>query len=298
MTQRLPITIQLDSFEGPLDLLLHLIQAHELDISKVSIGQITDQYLAYIRLMEELNFDLASEFLVMAATLLHWKSKAILPVEGVAAGAQAEADDDFSPEELVRQLLELRRFQEAGRRLALLPRLSEDVFVRGNGRPPVEKVWPELDVTRLALTYQDQLARARKRTTVLKKETVSLSDKIQQFADRLAPGRLTDFRELLSALADRSEVVVTFLASLELSRLRRLRLHQEEPFQAIFLELLQSLKDFNVDLAVGFDYGNALRGVQASVVGQGADAFTSDDFRAVSPPPAPVPSLSAESSAP
>src|SRR2546421_31911 len=85
MAYRVPITVRLESFEGPLDLLLYLIQSHELDITRVSIGRITDQYLAYVYLIQELNFDTASEFLVMAATLLHWKSKSLLPVEGDAA---------------------------------------------------------------------------------------------------------------------------------------------------------------------------------------------------------------------
>ncbi|MCC7440727.1 MAG: segregation/condensation protein A [Bdellovibrionales bacterium] len=78
---RVPITIRLESFEGPLDLLLYLVQENELDISRVSIARITDQYLAYIKLMQEMNFEMASEFLLMAATLLYWKSKAVLPRE-------------------------------------------------------------------------------------------------------------------------------------------------------------------------------------------------------------------------
>src|ERR1043165_471146 len=104
MAQRVPITIRLESFEGPLDLLLYLIQTHELDISRVSISKITDQYLAYVRLMQELNFDTASEFLVMAATLLHWKSKALLPQEQKQDGTAAVGEDgSFSQEDLVRQ---------------------------------------------------------------------------------------------------------------------------------------------------------------------------------------------------
>ncbi len=104
MAHRVPITVRLDSFEGPLDLLLFLIQSHELDISKVSISEITDQYLAYVRLMQELNFDFASEFLVMAATLLHWKSKAILPQEGNADANAQDEDGALSQEDLIRQL--------------------------------------------------------------------------------------------------------------------------------------------------------------------------------------------------
>src|SRR3954469_22942758 len=125
MAHRVPITVRLESFEGPLDLLLYLIQSHELDISKVSIGRITDQYLAYVRLMQELNFDAASEFLVMAATLLHWKSRAILPQEQKADAQGIGADDAvLSQEDLVRQLMEHQRFLEAGENLAQLPLLG------------------------------------------------------------------------------------------------------------------------------------------------------------------------------
>src|SRR3954464_5216343 len=118
MASRLPITVRLDSFEGPLDLLLYLIQSHEMDISKISISRITDQYLVYVRLMQELNFDAASEFLVMAATLLHWKSRSLLPQEQKGDGQSQNGDDaPFTQEDLIRQLLEHQRFLEAGENL-------------------------------------------------------------------------------------------------------------------------------------------------------------------------------------
>jgi segregation and condensation protein A len=237
LSHRVPITIRLESFEGPLDLLLYLIQSHELDISKVSIGRITDQYLAYVLLIQELNFDIASEFLVMAATLLHWKSKALLPQEE-KQGNQDQEEESFSQDDLIRQLLEHQRFLEAGENLAQLPLLGEDVFTRANSKPPVEKVWKEMRLTDLALTYQDILVRARKRTQVLKKETVSLSDKILEFGDRLPVGELVEFRNLLSISPSRAEMVVTFLASLELSRLKKMKLYQEETYTAIYLQLL------------------------------------------------------------
>lgn len=257
MAQRVPITIKLDAFEGPLDLLLHLIQAHELDISKISIAKITDQYLAYVRLMQELNFDVASEFLVLAATLLHWKSKALLPQDPAQAGAGAQDDGLLSPEDLVRQLLEHRRFHAAGQDLAQLPHLGEDVFTRPNAKPPIERIWRELAVTQLVLAYQTMLARARRRTQVLRKETVSLTDKIRQFAERLVVGRLTLLGDLISTDPSqaplRPEEVVTFLASLELSRLKKMRLHQHEAYQPIYVELIQSLQGFDPSLASGFD---------------------------------------------
>src|ERR1700744_6167367 len=147
MSNRVPITIRLETFEGPLDLLLYLIQSHELDISKVSIGKITDQYLAYVRLMQELNFDAASEFLVMAATLLHWKSRALLPQENKGQAGAENAEEGLSQEELVRQLLEHQRFLEAGENLARLPHLGADVFSRANSKPPIEKVWREMNLS-------------------------------------------------------------------------------------------------------------------------------------------------------
>lgn len=252
MASRVPITVRLDSFEGPLDLLLYLIQSHELDISKVSIGKITDQYLAYVRLIQELNFDTASEFLVMAATLLHWKSKALLPQEKTDAVQGAE-EETFSQEDLIRQLLEHQRFLAAGESLAQLPMLGIDVFARQNRKPPIEKVWKEMNITALTLCYQNTLTRARKRTTVLKKETVSLSEKIVEFSDRLQIGKLTELRALLSAVPNRPEVVVTFLASLELARLKKAKLYQEQTYADIYIELLETLRNFDISLASGFD---------------------------------------------
>jgi len=254
VAHRVPITVHLDSFEGPLDLLLYLIQSQELDINRISIGKITDQYLAYVRLMQELNFDIASEFLVMAATLLHWKSKAILPQEQKNEGAEANAEDStLTQEDLIRQLLDHQRYRAAAQDLAQLPQLGDLVFTRPNRRPPIERVWKDMNISSLAVCYQNILTRQRKRTTLLKKETVSLSDKISTFKSKLQLGKPVDMRELMAAAPERPEIVVTFLASLELSRLKRLRLHQQEAYQAIWLELIQSLDNFDTSLATGFD---------------------------------------------
>ena len=249
---RIPITVQLERFEGPLDLLLHLIQSHEMDISKISISKITDQYLSYVKLMQELNFDLASEFLVMAATLIFWKSKALLPQEKMENQAQ-ELEGELSQEDLIRQLLEHQRFQAAGELLSQRPLLGEDVFTRQNAKPPIERIWREMNLTDLALSYQDIAIRARKRVQILKKETVSLGDKILEFSNRLIPGKLTYMGDLISDLSSRAETVVTFLASLELSRLKKLKLYQQEVYQNIYLELFENLVGFDTRLASGFD---------------------------------------------
>lgn len=259
MSHRLPITIRLDHFEGPLDLLLYLIQSHELDISKIAISRITDQYLGYVRLMQELNFDLASEFLVMAATLVYWKSKSLLPHEkSDSQSGGANADEEATPESLIRQLLEHQRFLEAGQVLGVRPWLGEDVFTRPNKRAPIEKIWKSFNISDLVTSYQDMLVRARKRTQILRKETVSLADKIFEFSDRLEMGKPTDLRNLISALATRPEVVVTFLATLELARLKKLRVFQEGTYQPILVELIDSLRTLDASLLTGFDAQSAI----------------------------------------
>ncbi len=254
MNHRLPITVRLESFEGPLDLLLFLIQSQELDISKISITKITDQYLAYVLLMQELNFDIASEFLVMASTLILWKSKALLPQENLN-GAQVGAEEDgpLTQEELIRRLLEHRRFQQAGQDLAQLSWLGIDVYTRQLKRIPNEKIWAEMNITRLALSYQNMLVRARRRTHVLRKETVSLAERIEEFAGKLTIGQVTALAELVSSQPSRAEWVVSFLASLELSRLRKMKVYQEKTYDPIYVELLESLEGFNSQLATGFD---------------------------------------------
>jgi segregation and condensation protein A len=254
LAHRVPINIRVDRFEGPLDLLLYLIQSHELDVSKIAISKITDQYLAYVRLMQELDFDIASDFLLMAATLIQWKSKSLLPLDvDPNALALGDGDDALSPEDLLRQLLEHQRFLDAGAELARLPLLGDDVYQRPNTRKPTEKVWKAMDVTSLAVTFQDLLVKERKRTTILKKETVSLAEKILDFGDRMEVGKLTGLRALLRDPNSRPETVVSFLATLELGRLKKMRLHQEKAYEEIYVELLESIKGFNTDLARGFD---------------------------------------------
>ena len=262
MAQRVPITVRIESFEGPLDLLLYLIQSHEMDISKISLTKITHQYLAYVRLMQELNFDIASEFLVMAATLIQWKSKALLPVEKID-GEDVSGDDLLTQDDLIRQLMEHRRFLLAGQSLGQLPQLGHDVFTRPNSRPPIEKIWKTMNLTNLTVQYQNQIAHARKRKQVLRKETVSLSEKMREFGERLQIGQLTDMTSLLPAIAARPDVVVNFLAALELSRLKKAKLYQEEAFKEIYIELLECLKNFDFGLATGFS--TPIASVEASV---------------------------------
>ncbi len=248
-------TVRLEQFEGPLDLLLYLIQSQELDVSTVSISKITDQYLNTLKLMQEMNFDVASEFLLMAATLILWKSKAILPREEDPNAIPEDLALPLTQEELVKQLLNRQRYLEAAGQLAQRPFLFDDVFTRPNKRPPIEKIWREMNVSQLATTFQDLLIReSRRARVVMKKETVSLQTKIQEFGRRLTPHQLTSLKEMVSDVETRGEWVVAFLASLELSRLKKLKIHQDQTFDPIFIELIDTLIDLDLKMASGFDY--------------------------------------------
>jgi len=254
-TRSTSFKIRLEQFEGPLDLMLYLIQSQELDVSTLSISAITNQYLHAIKLMQELDFDIASEFLVMAATLILWKSKALMPKEDDGVAAEEEADLPMTQEELVRQLLMRQRYLEAAGRLAGYPLLGEDVFNRPTKRPPVEKIWKEMNTSQLVTTYQDLLLREHKRARiVMKKETVSLQEKIQEFGRKLKLNVPTALESFINDKGERGEWVVGFLASLELSRLKQVKIHQEKTFDPIYVELIKEMINFDSKQTSGFDY--------------------------------------------
>lgn len=248
---RSSLTVRVPQFEGPLDLLLHLIQTHELEVSKLSVSRITQPYLDYVQHLQEEHFELATEFLVMAATLILWKSRALLPQEKVNAADAAE-ETPLTPEDLVRQLMEHQKFLALGQQLGQRNRLGEDTFTRPNGRPPVEHVLQEMSLTGLSLNYQTLIAHARKRTQVLKKETVSMAAKIGHFIDRLRLQELISLRSLILSQT-RDEEIVTFLASLELARLKKLRVYQQSVYGDIFLELVEQLSTLDFGLVQGFE---------------------------------------------
>jgi segregation and condensation protein A len=248
------LKIRTDQFEGPLDLLLFLIQKNEMDISAISLHKITDQYVQYIEMLRELNFDVASEFLVMAATLIHLKSKRLLPGDEDTSQVQA-GDEPASEEELLRRLLEYKKFQDAGRRLHELPLVGRDVFPRPGVVPPEKQtVWKELDITSLTLVFQDVLKRSRTRTKVVIREPTSIPERIAQLAQVLKVGEMTEFASIMSAEPDRTEIIVTFIALLELARLKKLRLFQNATFSAIYLTLSEPLTELDPTLITGFQY--------------------------------------------
>jgi len=238
--------VKLEMFEGPLDLLLHLVRKHELDIFDIPIGFITAKYLEYLDLMKALNLDVAGEFLYYAALLAHIKSKQLLPAdeEDVAEGE----DEPPNPVKLLQQrLLEYQRFKEAAENLESLPQVGRSVWLRGadllgesEGEGGIAP-FAEVGLFRLVDAMAKILARASPEMThdVLV-DRISLADRIHELLDRLRETPRMTFSSMFSDVevgpGFRIIVVVTFLAILEMARQHLIRIHQPEDGEEIYLE--------------------------------------------------------------
>jgi len=217
-----PLTVRLPVFEGPLDLLLHLIRKHEIDIRDIPIIQIAEQYIEYLNLMKELNLDLAGEYLVMAATLIHIKSKMLLPVE-----VSEEEEEEQDPRaDLVRQLLEYEKFKRAADVLYERERVERASHARG-ADPEFESeedVFYEASLFDLVAAFKLLLEeRKRVQPFTIEAYTLSVADRTQQ-------------RDLFRVEASKQEWIVTFLALLELARMGTVRILQRATFGDIVLQ--------------------------------------------------------------
>ena len=236
-------SVQLPQFEGPLDLLLHLCQKHELNILDIPISFVTEKYLQYLTVMQLMQLDVAAEYLVMAATLAHIKSKMLLPVPPPGQDDEPEGDDAIDPREaLIRRLLEYQKYKDAGEQLAARGVAGRDVFLRGmpleesvqQGLPPLA----EVPVFALVDAFQRVLDRSKvKLSHDIVADRISLSDRIGELSDLLRSRRRLAFEELFEGLATKFELVITFLALLEMAKLRMTRLMQAEPLGPLYVEL-------------------------------------------------------------
>jgi segregation and condensation protein A len=231
--------IKLDIFEGPLDLLLFLIKKNEIDIYNIPIAVITKQYLEYLDIMRSLNLDLAGEYLVLASTLLHIKSRMLLPVE-----VDVEDEDQADPrEELVKQLLEYQRFKEVASQLESRPLLNRDVFTRSSYTDDVPDnvdldIVMELNVFDLVEAFHKIISSMVKEDLLeIDVDKMSLSDRMNEIMDRLSGKKNLTFEELLGEKLSRKVIIYTFLAILELMRQRVIRIYQAAPFGVIRVRL-------------------------------------------------------------
>jgi len=230
--------IELPNFEGPLDLLLHLIRKHELDILDLPIAFITDKYLEYLGLMQGLNLDVASEYLVMAATLAHIKSKMLLPRP--PEGQDDEEIDEVDPRaELIQRLLEYQKYKTVAADLAERAISGRDVFSRGSPPPAGEGPPPLAQVSVFKLL--DALKKVADRVNAsialeVDAERITIQQRIGELVDLLRVQRRCRFDELFEEVTTSYDLVVTFLALLEMAKMRLASIYQTDHEEPIYLE--------------------------------------------------------------
>lgn len=231
--------VKLEGFEGPLDLLLHLIEKEEMDIYDIQISQITDRYLEYVNLMEQLDLDVASEFLVMAATLLHIKSQSILP-HLTTDGEQILGDQA----ELVQQLLEYKRFKEAAQALDVYAERRILLYTRSpkthadlDGSREFEIKATLFDLLSAFKSINDRAAEIdlEEEYETVEEETITVEDKIAFIDRQLANADQLLFEDLFPLSSSKTDRIVTFLAILELIRIGRIVTVQTDHFESIYI---------------------------------------------------------------
>ncbi len=228
------LEVILDAFEGPLDLLLYLIRRQNLDILDIPIAEVTEQYMGYIAMLEELQFELAAEYLVMAAILAEIKSRMLLP------RPQGDDEDEDDPRaELVRRLQEYERFKQAAENLDDLPREGRDFIVAEAFIPErhVVQVPPEVDLGDMLNALRDVLSRAELFSHHhVQMEPLSVRERMTSIIDRLRSNPYMEFHFFFTPEEGRMGVVVTFLALMELTRERVVDIIQHEPMGQIYVK--------------------------------------------------------------
>ena len=237
LVQMAEYKVKFEVFEGPLDLLLYLIKKEEVDIYEVNLTRLATQFIEYIDTLRMLDLEIAGEFLVMAATLMYIKSRELLPVE---QQAQVEGEDEGEDPrwELIRQLVEYKKFKDAAAQLQVLEARQEDVFPRTPGKlefAAEESSRPEasiFDLVNAVNVVLKRFSRPEDRRDIFE-DKWTVSEKIEHLMRALSERPSLRFSELFEGVTSRSEVVVTFLALLELIRLKQITAMQREPFGEI-----------------------------------------------------------------
>lgn len=230
------LEVILEAFEGPLDLLLYLIRRQNLDILDIPVAEITRQYVDYISVMQELRFELAAEYLVMAAILAEIKSRLLLP-----RPPSTDGEEDDPRADLVRRLQEYERYKKAAEDLDELPRVERDTVPVHAFVPElkVEREPPAVEMKELLAALMDVLKRAELFTRhAIARETLSVRQRMGEVLDRLGDGQFHEFSALFNPQEGRLGVVVNFLSILELAKERLIEIVQEEQFGVIYLRSL------------------------------------------------------------
>lgn len=227
------LRVFLETFQGPLDLLLYLIKKQNLDILNIPIAEITRQYMEYVELMHTLNLELAAEYLLMAAFLAEIKSRLLLPRPVIA-----EAEEEDPRAELVRRLQEYERFKKAAEELDTIPRIERDIFLPQIDLPELKttKPLPQIELKDLLLALAAVLKRAELNSHHhIQLEPLSIRERMSEILNKVQPEKFVQFSELFSMNEGRLGVVVTFIAILELIRQSLIELIQTQPYAPIHI---------------------------------------------------------------
>ena len=227
------LEVFMEAFEGPLDLLLYLIKRQNLDVLDIPIAKITMQYMQYIEMMDTMKFELAAEYLLMAAMLAEIKSRMLLP------RPESENEEDDPRAELVRRLQEYERFKKAAEDLDEIPRQERDSWVAKAEAPPLEltRTEPDVDLRELLAAFKDILNRVDVSSShMIQRETLSIREKMSAVLSAITADGFVDFTSLFNFEEGRKGVVVTFMAILELLKGAMIDLVQSEPFAPIYVK--------------------------------------------------------------
>ncbi len=229
--------VQFEVFEGPLDLLLYLVRKEEVDIYQVNLTRLATQFLEYVDLMRQLDLDIAGEFLVMASTLMYLKSRELLPVDQQAISLDEDEDSDDPRWELIRKLVEYRKFKDAASQLQALELQQEQIYPRQPAKPEFEPVPARIEVSLFdligAVSAIMKRIQEREETRDIFEDKWIVSERIDFIRTLLGSRPAFTFADLFGQVTSRSEVVATFLALLELIRLHPAVAFQREPFGEI-----------------------------------------------------------------
>jgi segregation and condensation protein A len=264
------IQVKTDHFDGPLALLLLLIEKEEMNIRELDLTRITKQYLEYLSQMRDLNFDVAGDYLFLASTLLLLKSKICITEEeakNLELDLGIEGGHITSQSELIRRLEELQLYQKMSKLIWDLDKKGHQVFVKSkvDRKAIVNSILTPMDLNSLTLAMVDLLFRQRRKYTVIKRDRLSIKEKLIFLKSNLKLGEQTTFDTLLelngqAEVAEDGEVkdpsdniVITFISLLELARLKRINVFQNEDRSTIYINVVRSLEDFDVDQANGFE---------------------------------------------
>lgn len=254
------IQIKSDNFDGPLALLLLLIQKEEMKIRDLDLTKITQQYLGYLSKLEEVDFNVAGDYLYLASTLILLKSKDCLSEEDEKNIKELHGDSDLSitsQSELVRRLEELERIKYLSSRLMKIDQRGREVFTKPkvNKKAIVDSILTPVALSSLAEAMIEVISRNKRKFAIVKKDKISIKEKLSEFKSYLSEGDETLFKELLEKNnnGQKIDVIITFISILELARLGKISIFQNDDNSEIYVRVISSLDNFDVREADGFD---------------------------------------------